>query len=41
MIRQRIPDHRDHLKGLRLDRHEKVDDWSKSIYHKILSKSKR
>ena len=40
MIRQRIPDHRDHLKGLRLDRHEKVDDWSKSIYHKILSKSK-
>lgn len=40
MIRKRKIDNRNHLKGLILDRHEKVDNWSKNIYHNIISKSK-
>ena len=36
MIRKRKIDNRNHLKGLILDRHEKVDNWSKNIYHNII-----
>ena len=40
MNRQRTLDNRNHLKGLRLDRHEKVDNWPKNIFNKAISQSK-
>ena len=40
MNRQRTLDNRNHLKGLRLDRHEKVDNWPKKIFNKVISKVK-
>tara|TARA_B100001057_G_scaffold234218_1_gene234531 strand:- start:13570 stop:14637 length:1068 start_codon:yes stop_codon:yes gene_type:complete len=36
--RVRIPENRDLINGLRLDRNEKVSDWEKNIFQKIFNK---